>query len=68
MKVNLRLNVGSSTWVAEERSQAVQIETAETEEFTFSARNEFEWLNEHMAEVFSENQVYVDIDGLCGLY
>ena len=54
--------------MAEERSQAVQIETAETEEFTFSARNEFEWLNEHMAEVFSENQVYVDIDGLCGLY
>lgn len=29
----------------------------EAEEYMFSARNEVEWLNEHMAEIFSENQV-----------
>jgi hypothetical protein len=35
----------------------MQIAAAEAEEFTFSARNEIEWLNEHMAEIFSKNQV-----------
>lgn len=43
--------------MAEERASAFQIAQAETEEFTYSARNEVEWLNEHMAEIFSENQV-----------
>lgn len=59
MKVNL-LNIGSSKWIAQERENGVGIVAAETEEFSFSARNEFDWLNEHMAEIFSENQVYVN--------
>lgn len=46
--------------MTEERASALQIADAETEEFTFSARNEVEWLNEHMAEIFSKNQVYVN--------
>ncbi|KAI1342329.1 hypothetical protein F5Y15DRAFT_299803 [Xylariaceae sp. FL0016] len=54
-----RLQVGSSPWIAEERSSAMQIAQSEVEEFTFSARNDFDWLNEHMAEVFSENQINV---------
>jgi len=31
----------------------------ETEEFSFAARNEFDWLNEHMGDIFNENQMYV---------
>lgn len=52
-----RLQVGSASWIAEERGSALQIAEEEAEEFTFSARNEVDWLNEHMAEIFSKNQV-----------
>ncbi|KFY66813.1 hypothetical protein V496_01917 [Pseudogymnoascus sp. VKM F-4515 (FW-2607)] len=58
-RLTTRLQVGSAAWVAEERSSAMQIADAEVEEFTFSARNELEWLNEHMAEIFNENQMNV---------
>lgn len=51
--------VGAAAWCAEERTSAVQITESEIEEFAYSARNEVEWLNEHMAEIFSENQMYV---------
>ncbi|KAI1409431.1 hypothetical protein F5Y13DRAFT_203619 [Hypoxylon sp. FL1857] len=54
-----RLPVGSAPWISEERSSAMQIAQSEVEEFSFSARNDFDWLNEHMAEVFSENQINV---------
>ncbi|KAH9887138.1 hypothetical protein F4778DRAFT_757336 [Xylariomycetidae sp. FL2044] len=54
-----RLQVGSAPWITQERASAMQIEQSEVEEFTFSARNDFDWLNEHMAEIFSENQINV---------
>lgn len=54
-----RLQVGSEAWVSGERAFAVEIAETEAEEFTFSARNELDWLNEHMAEIFNENQMYV---------
>ncbi|KAI1505305.1 hypothetical protein F5X99DRAFT_277162 [Biscogniauxia marginata] len=54
-----RLQVGSSQWITEERASATQIAQSEVEEFTFSARNDFDWLNEHMADIFSENQINV---------
>ncbi|KAH8194245.1 hypothetical protein TruAng_011591 [Truncatella angustata] len=54
-----RLQVGSAPWIAEECSSAQKIAHDEIEEFSFSARNDFEWLNEHMAEIFSENQTNV---------
>jgi hypothetical protein len=53
-----RLPVGSTTWIAEERTAAAQITRSEVEEFTFSARNDFDWLNEHMAGFFDENEMY----------
>lgn len=56
-RMTARLQVGSAAWVAEERSSATQIADSEVEEFTFSARNELDWLNEHMAEIFNENQM-----------
>jgi hypothetical protein len=52
-----RLQVGSATWLAEERSAAFRIVQQESEEFSYSARNELEWLNEHMAGIFDENAV-----------
>ena len=57
VKATSRLQVGSTPWIAEERAAALQIAEAEAEEFAFSARNEVDWLNEHMAEIFSKNQV-----------
>ena len=61
MRANPRLQVGSGAWVAEERDSALHIAESEVEEFTFSARNELEWLNEHMAEIFNKDPVYVEI-------
>lgn len=57
MRANARLQVGSTSWIAEERSSALQLAEGEAEDFTFLARNDVEWLNEHMAEIFSKNQV-----------
>lgn len=66
MRANPRLQVGSAAWISEERNSAVQIAKEEAEEFTFSARNEVEWLNEHMAEIFNKNPVYV-YNSPCGI-
>lgn len=54
-----QLPVGSAPWIHDENDQVNQICGQEIEDFTFSARNEVEWLNEHMAEIFSKNQVNV---------
>lgn len=51
--------VGAAAWCVEERTSAHQTTQTEIEEFSYSAGNEVEWLNEHMAEIFSENQMYV---------
>jgi hypothetical protein len=56
-RANPRLQVGSALWISNERSSSFQVVESEAEEFTFSARNDIDWLNEHMAEIFSENQV-----------
>lgn len=53
-----RLQVGSASWIAEERASALHISQSEVEEFSFSARNELDWLNEHMAGIFNENETY----------
>jgi hypothetical protein len=60
LRTNSRLEVGSASWISEERASALVFANAEAEEFSFSARNELDWLNEHMAEIFSENQRYVN--------
>ncbi|KXT00941.1 hypothetical protein AC578_5699 [Pseudocercospora eumusae] len=49
--------VGSSQWIQGERDQATDMMEQEVEEFSFSVRNELEWLNEHMADIFSKNEV-----------
>ena len=50
--------IGSQQWINDENDQVTRFCTQEAEDFAFSARNEVEWLNEHMAEIFSKNQVY----------
>jgi len=49
--------IGSAQWVEEESRLAEQYIDEEAEEFTYSVRNEIEWLNEHMLEVFSRGQL-----------
>lgn len=52
-----RLPIGSAPWVSEERSAARQVAESEVEEFSYAVRNEFEWLNEHMAGILDENEM-----------
>ena len=49
--------VGSVQWIQSEREQAHHFVNQEVEEFSYSARNEMEWLNEHMADIFNRNQL-----------
>lgn len=59
LRPNGRLQVGSAPWILEEKSSALQMADSEVEEFSFSAKNELDWLNEHMAQIFDENQLYI---------
>lgn len=49
------LAIGSAEWVRDERQHSQDLVAQELEDFGFSVRNELEWLNEHMAEVFSHD-------------
>ncbi|KAG0137891.1 hypothetical protein HOY82DRAFT_319040 [Tuber indicum] len=49
--------VGSMTWITNERTTMRQLGGQDFEDFTFSARGELEWLNEHMADIFERSQV-----------
>lgn len=54
--------VGTPAWVANERTQVRQLLDQDVEDFAYFARNEFEWLNEHMLEIFertASHQLYV---------
>lgn len=51
--------VGSARWIADERENIQSLIDQEVEDFGFSARNEMDWLNEHMAEIFANNQLCV---------
>ncbi|KAF3037777.1 hypothetical protein E8E12_003037 [Didymella heteroderae] len=47
--------IGSAQWILEERHQSNDLVTQELEDFGFSVRNELEWLNEHMADIFAKD-------------
>ena len=49
--------VGSAAWISSEKENVQQLLDQEKEEITFPAQHEIEWLNEHMAEIFSRNQL-----------
>ncbi|KAK4991481.1 hypothetical protein LTR66_006549 [Elasticomyces elasticus] len=57
LRAKPQLKIGSSQWILNEREQATSFIEQEVEEFGFSAQNEMEWLNEHMADIFSRNQL-----------
>ena len=50
--------VGSTGWIQNEREEVRGIVDNDVEEFHYSVRNELEWLNEHMADIFSKDQKY----------
>ena len=50
--------IGSTPWLDQENQQMAQFAAQETDDFVFSVRNELDFLNEHMADIFSKNQVY----------
>jgi hypothetical protein len=47
--------IGTAQWAIEERSQANEAIVQEIEDFGFSVRNEMDWLNEHMHDIFAQN-------------
>jgi hypothetical protein len=47
--------IGSAQWTLDERQQSNDLIMQELEDFSFSVRNELEWLNEHMNEIFAHN-------------
>jgi hypothetical protein len=49
--------IGSAQWIKDETVLADQYIEQEVEDFTFSVSNEVEWLNAHMADVFSRGQL-----------
>lgn len=51
--------MGSMEWINDENLQVEGHCEQESEDFGFSARNELEWLNEHMADIFAKDQMYV---------
>lgn len=52
-----KAQVGSTGWIFDESAQVSQFEAQELDDFTFAARNEVEWLNEHMKDIFAKSQV-----------
>ncbi|EXJ80621.1 hypothetical protein A1O3_06905 [Capronia epimyces CBS 606.96] len=51
--------IGSATWISAEKENALQLLQNEKEEVAFPAQHQLEWLNEHMAEIFSKRNVDV---------
>ncbi|RAH47232.1 uncharacterized protein BO95DRAFT_472459 [Aspergillus brunneoviolaceus CBS 621.78] len=48
--------VGSAAWISSEKENCMQLVDQEMEEVEYPVRHEMDWLNEHMAEIFSTNQ------------
>ncbi|KAJ4516514.1 hypothetical protein HRR83_001848 [Exophiala dermatitidis] len=51
--------IGSASWISAEKENALQLLQNEKEEVVFPAQHQLEWLNEHMAEIFSKSNVDV---------
>ncbi|KAF2719500.1 hypothetical protein K431DRAFT_339969 [Polychaeton citri CBS 116435] len=58
----VKMPVGSTQWIQNERDQAEQFLEQEVDEFGYSVKNELEWLNEHMTDIFaSQNVNFADV-------
>lgn len=49
--------VGSAQWISTEKENVLDLLQQEKDELIYPAQHEMEWLNEHMAEIFSRNQL-----------
>ncbi len=58
VRLTMQAPVGSVQWILDEEDFANQFVRQEVDDFAFSAYNELEWLNEHMAEVFNRTELY----------
>ncbi|KIW93756.1 uncharacterized protein Z519_05071 [Cladophialophora bantiana CBS 173.52] len=47
--------VGSVSWIAAEKENALHLLQSEKEEVIYPAQHQLEWLNEHMAEIFNKS-------------
>lgn len=63
--------VGSAAWISSEKENVMQMVDQEMEEVEYPVSHELAWLNEHMADVFSNDQlcvsplsVYTRTDGI----
>jgi allophanate hydrolase subunit 1 len=54
--------VGSAAWISTEKENITNLVNQEMEEVEYPVRYEMDWLNEHMAEIFSNNQLSVATD------
>lgn len=48
--------VGSAAWIVAEKENMAELVEQELEEVEYPVRHELDWLNEHMAEIFSKGQ------------
>jgi hypothetical protein len=53
----MQMAVGSAPWINVEKENIDQLLEQEKEELIFPAQHDMEWLNEHMAEIFSKSQL-----------
>jgi hypothetical protein len=51
--------VGSAQWITAERDTSRKFADDDVADFSYSAQNEMEWLNEHMDDIFTKNQLSV---------
>ncbi|CAL8581784.1 hypothetical protein XPA_007468 [Xanthoria parietina] len=51
--------IGSVPWLDQENQQLAQFSAQEADDFAISVRNELDFLNEHMADIFSKNQMNI---------
>jgi hypothetical protein len=57
MAARTQMAVGSAAWINAEKENIRQLLNQEKEELVYPAQHEMEWLNEHMAEIFSKSQL-----------
>ncbi|KAF7510109.1 hypothetical protein GJ744_007008 [Endocarpon pusillum] len=59
MAARTQMAVGSASWINAERENVKHLLEQEKEELIYPAQHEMEWLNEHMAEIFSKSHFNV---------
>lgn len=53
--------IGSAKWIEDESSLAQSYVSQEVEDFSYSVRNELDWLNEHMAGILEGTSLLVEL-------